>query len=447
MRGRVGPIVAARAATVAVALVAAVAAPAVARGDVDAVKAKAQEGFDRLAAKDYGAAREALEAAVADADKALKSAAKGPGERSVLLYTRSTCQVKLRRFGEARAGYQEILETEPDFAGAFLPNFPDVRIELARIAFLFGDDEAIEPLLAKSAGGLYADTLRELVTGGPRAEGGVGKTPGGGYVLVTDVGAGGKVDKKSGMLATWLEMATMLDLVRKAFATYFPGSKAGEVVSRVYVFADKAAFDAFAKKTGGATSEKAFGYYDPDFKVIAIHEAGGDKVGSLGKDAWDTLLHEAVHQFIDMNVLGAPRWFHEGMAEYFGPSTITVARKKKVLQFGINPRLVDMDYILNPKKYAEPEKAPKPKPLERLLTGAAPWEGSEADYAQAWSVIHYLAQGVKGGDKIIANLWKELQKGAKPGEAAKKAFKKVKWAKLEAGWRDYVTKLAEQHKR
>lgn len=395
-----------------------------------------------------GQARPLIEAVIKDTTEQLEGLPEGPGEASDLLYLRATARVLLRQHAHAAQDLKDLVKREPDFARESVRGYPDVRVELARLAFFTGDDEQTRAWLADSRRGSFADILDTLMAG-ISAEGGSGRTPGGGFHLYTDVNAGGQRDRKTGKLAAWSEIAATLDLTRQAYGKVFGKVRGGDdVVHRVYVFADRQKFDAFAKQTGGATSEKASGYYDPDFKVIVAFEAGqGERLGCLTADTWDTLLHEAIHQFIDHHLMGAPLWFHEGVAEYFGPSRITVSRRRKTLEIRVNPRLADMDYMLRPQNYQDPQGAPKPRPLQVLLLDPSSWQGTPGDYAQAWSVVYYLTHGIRGGQKRLATLFKELQAGRPPRAALEKAWKGTKWAAFEAGWKTFITHLADEQGR
>lgn len=418
------------------------------RESIHALCQQLNAAIDHLDQSRPGQARSALESVIAAIEEQSAGLPKGPGEASDLLYLSATAHVLLRHHAAAARDLKALLKREPDFARESVRGYPDVRVELARLAFFAGDDAQTRAWLADSRRGSFADMLDTLMAG-ISADGGSGRTPGGGFQLYTDVGAGGPRHGKTGKLAAWGEIAATLDAARQAYRKVFGTVNGGDhVVHRVYVFAQRQKFDAFSKLIGGATSEKASGYYDPDFKVIVAFEAGqGERLGCLSADTWDTLLHEAIHQFIDHHLMGAPLWFHEGVAEYFGPSRITVSRRRKTLEIRVNPRLADMDYMLRPQNYQDPEAAPRPRPLKVLLLDPGSWQGTPGDYAQAWSVVYYLSHGVRGGQKRLATLFKELQAGRPPRAALQKAWKGIRWPAFEAGWKQWITQLADEQGR
>ena len=64
------------------------------------------------------------------------------------------------------------------------------------------------------------------------------------------------------------------------------------------------------------------------------------------------------------------------------------------------------------------------------------------NYAQAWSVVHFLLQGMgKKGKKAAKSYFLALKAGKTRAEAFEESFGKLNLDKVDMAWRRYVTRL------
>lgn len=162
-------------------------------------------------------------------------------------------------------------------------------------------------------------------------------------------------------------------------------------------------------------------------RLMAI--AGADTNGST----WHTVQHEGFHQFAHAVIRGElPPWVNEGIAEYFGESLFTgdgfvtgiippfrLKRVKAEIQSGHLKSLKDM-----------------------MLLSHQQWnsEMQIENYDQAWSMVHFLAQGEDGRyQDAFVNFMKLIGKGTPWPQAWLQTFGSA--ADFEKHWKDYWLNL------
>ncbi|MHC4909835.1 MAG: DUF1570 domain-containing protein [Planctomycetota bacterium] len=151
--------------------------------------------------------------------------------------------------------------------------------------------------------------------------------------------------------------------------------------------------------------------------------------------------HEGFHQFAYSRFGNdLPIWVNEGMAEFFGESILVGDR---LILGQSTPRLVDRvrDAIENGESIG----------FERMLTmdserwGSALRDGTAAlQYAQAWSMVHFLVYGSNGRYQgAFEQYLRLLNQGVRSAEAFSRAFgtgpsRSVLMARFEQRWKDYA---------
>lgn len=151
------------------------------------------------------------------------------------------------------------------------------------------------------------------------------------------------------------------------------GGEAKDAAFAARVFADPDAFRLFAARRGAANAES---FYDPRIAelVICLEPERGDD--------WlrRTLAHEFAHAYMDrVWDCRGPLWFAEGMAEYFSGFTV---REGRAVPGAVDRRallLLRLDGTMPLEKYFA------------LGRGEMYGVGFAKLYAQAWSLVHYLA--------------------------------------------------------
>jgi hypothetical protein len=243
----------------------------------------------------------------------------------------------------------------------------------------------------------------------------------------------------------------LMETMHSAYSKVFPFKKNSKVIYRVYIFSATQRFNAFSKQLGGPGEGPSAGYFLPSTRALVINaDARGSETNKYGfsADAIDTILHEGFHQFIHMFIPHLPMWFDEGLAEYFGPSRFIGKGKLKigvVLKHDKGGFETRFEVI----KGAIEEGIPlAPWSLKKFMSednkDFTSGDRSQVNYAQAWSLIHFLFHSKsfgKKGKKLIKQYFKILRTGKSPAEAHKETFAKLNLEKLEMAWKQYVLNL------
>jgi hypothetical protein len=333
-------------------------------------------------------------------------------------------------------------------------------------ALYLGRLDVVRELLAA---GTVEDACLKLIVDGPfksrypnAADALEARTDDGHYRVVTDIGLTradltGLEEKLAGeqdadQRTKLLEKARrqhrglheLCEIMQKAYKAYdkvFGPDRPGEVVPTVIVFSDRVQFDALSSRLGVGSTENTLGYYWPPYRVLVFYDQdegqrrGG---GAVSKSTLEVLLHETFHQWLDLYVDDAPRWFDEGMAEYFGISELT----RTELRYGVVPTTHPsrLDNI----RGAFVGDYPPPLPLPQLITAdyRTFMRPSQAaiNYAQAWSFVHYLGSS-PGGQRVLREYFQALRDGLELHDAYERVFGPLDMAAMEKEWRAYVGRL------
>jgi tetratricopeptide (TPR) repeat protein len=151
-----------------------------------------------------------------------------------------------------------------------------------------------------------------------------------------------------------------------------------------------------------------------------MYQPGQDKdyvvlrVDSEGDNPFHTLYHEYTHALLRLNFSNLPIWLNEGLAEFFGNSTLG---DKQIKTGTIDPGHL---YLLNQSKLI---------PIETLLEvdHNSPYynETNRASifYAESWAVVHYLMMDNDARQKqLMKNFLTAWEKSGNQLDAAREAF-------------------------
>ncbi len=155
-----------------------------------------------------------------------------------------------------------------------------------------------------------------------------------------------------------------------------------------------------------------------------MYQPGQDKdyvvlrVDSEGDNPFHTLYHEYTHALLRLNFSNLPIWLNEGLAEFFGNSTLG---DKEIKTGTIDPGHL---YLLNQSKVI---------PIETLLEidHNSPYynETNRASvfYAESWVVVHYLMMDNDARQKqLMKNFLSAWQNSGNQLDAARAAFGDLK---------------------
>jgi hypothetical protein len=233
------------------------------------------------------------------------------------------------------------------------------------------------------------------------------------------------------------ELAAVMDKAYSAYDKLFAVTRESEIIPTVFVFANREGFDRFSEKLMSGTAESTLGYYLPYYRIFVFYNlgGGGPRGRMLSEDTMKVLLHETFHQWVHLYVDGAPHWFNEGMAEYFGIWKMT----PKEYRYGLLPRKTP-SRLSNIRSALRGEIA-SPMPLDVLLqadgaTFMSP-DSAATNYAASWSFVHFLASS-NGGQKRLRAYYQALRKGLNREQAYDEVFGALDIAALEKEWIAYV---------
>jgi tetratricopeptide (TPR) repeat protein len=155
-----------------------------------------------------------------------------------------------------------------------------------------------------------------------------------------------------------------------------------------------------------------------------LYQPGEDKdyvimrLDSEGENPFHTLYHEYTHALMRLNFTGLPLWLDEGMAEFFGNSTLGGNESKTGT---IDPGHL---YLLQQSKLI---------PIDTLLEvdHQSPYynENNRASvfYAESWALVHYLMMDRDARQQqLLKNFLAAWQKSGSQAQAAQEAFGDLK---------------------
>lgn len=155
-----------------------------------------------------------------------------------------------------------------------------------------------------------------------------------------------------------------------------------------------------------------------------IYQQGEDKdyvllrLDTEGENPYHTLYHEYTHALLRLNFRGLPIWLNEGLAEFFGNSTLG---DKEVKTGTIDSGHL---YLLNQSKLI---------PIETLLEVGhnSPYynekDRASVFYAESWALVHFLMMNPEARQKqLMKNFFAAYEKSGDQVEAARESFGDLK---------------------
>lgn len=151
--------------------------------------------------------------------------------------------------------------------------------------------------------------------------------------------------------------------------------------------------------------------------------------------------HEGFHQYLDYFVAGAPHWFNEGQAEYFGASAYDEPRRK-VKPGQSNPwrigglqalqaagRIPDAKWLMQADAQTFMRTRPDPRYGKEGRTTAG------EHYVVAWALVHFCLEGDGGRwQKNFLGYFKALCDGLPHDEAFEKAWGRVQFDRFQVAF-------------
>jgi hypothetical protein len=368
------------------------------------------------------------------------AAAKGLEQDSTLLALRGQALIELRRFAEAKAALEKV---DPAASVA-----SDALVLRARIEFFYGRDERATALLAQAASTTQrAKALSALIEGPFAARWGEAasacrvRSKEGHYLVATDMGM--KAGQAAGEpLPAATLMAETMELAYKAYGKVFELPRDDGLLRRVYVFEHREDFLAYAERLKGPNSlpPGSLGGFDSKTRALVVDGTPDRRDRNelpIPDMTLRAILHEGCHQFHDEVIPGMPSWFDEGLAEYFTASRLV---KNELRVGGVDPaRFKNLLELLD--GTAGSELLPLWRFLDLDRKGFFEPSRIQANYAEAWGVVHFLLSSEKG-KKLLRAFAGALRDGRGAKAAVSEAFGREDLAAMDKEWRAHVRGLA-----
>ncbi len=232
-----------------------------------------------------------------------------------------------------------------------------------------------------------------------------------------------------GVKAKAVSYAERLEATRKWFAELVPGNRTRAEKPAMFIFATSEGYYVYADFSLANRMEHSVGCYVPEVRQLLFFE------DSSAADTIETMTHESFHEYLDGLVSGAPPWLNEGMAEYAACAKVEAGR---VTGVGVLPgRLAQLQGVLK-RGDAVLTFAQIMRESPQQFYGIAP----QLQYAQAWSMIHFLRHFEEGKyQPVLGKYLGLLVDGTSGDEAYEETFAREDLKQLQDQWKNYVMGL------
>ena len=249
------------------------------------------------------------------------------------------------------------------------------------------------------------------------------------FVLLTDA------DPRRGV-----EIAYNLELFRNTFALLSPGLELRSAVPTTLIaFRDAGAYAPYKSHpdSGGSVLLGQF-LIHPDRNFLTF-DASARLAERGGVHEFAVIYHEFVHYLVAHNFHNVPRWFHEGLAEYYS----TFALEGERIHVG-RPVERHLRWLRFDNEERRERSLSHDFSLRAVLTGESGHHGHRAGgfYALSWALVHHLLSG--GPERLdrMADFLVRLRDDEDPDQAFESAFD-VQLDDLEETLRAYAYRYSD----
>ncbi|MAG58276.1 MAG: hypothetical protein CMJ83_18470 [Planctomycetes bacterium] len=213
------------------------------------------------------------------------------------------------------------------------------------------------------------------------------------YEVVSDI------DKQ-----TCQEASKILEESYLAFSTYLERVKGlPRQRFRVFLFAGSRGYKRYCSDLWGVAPNHTAGLYTPRLKQLLIWNLPNREA------MMRTVRHEGFHQYLDRLMRDPPRWFNEGMAEYWESARLVNGRWR------IGQKRDDHLQTLG-KAGVMPLKGFLYRDDRTFMIRAG------VHYAQSWAFIHFLRHADTAPKGLFDELWSSFKKGPNARAAMDRVF-------------------------
>ncbi len=204
----------------------------------------------------------------------------------------------------------------------------------------------------------------------------------------------------------------------------------------LYLFATPEAYVAFMASKGiNAQNTGGMFFVMPQAQGLAAFTAGQSRTR-----LYHTLQHEGFHQFAYLRISPElPIWANEGLAEYFGDALLI--RRRFVLGQVDPLRLQHVRQAIENQQAIPFATMIHMTPREWSANVQAGGDAGHLQYAQAWSMVHFLVHARPAYQKAFMAYLTNIHRGVPSGRAFEQAFGSSDYRSFQQAWLQYVADL------
>ncbi|MDH3590917.1 MAG: DUF1570 domain-containing protein, partial [Planctomycetota bacterium] len=212
-------------------------------------------------------------------------------------------------------------------------------------------------------------------------------------------------------------------LLERAYAAYV--RDLGKVADRdkrrfpVYLFRGRGGFGDYCKDLFGVVpSRNSAGLYHLTLKQLLIWNL------PEREQMLQTVRHEGFHQYLDRVMRNVPRWFNEGLAEYYETAGYRDGKWQSGGLRGSHLKIVRKHRI----------------PLRQFLFlgPRAFMARAQQNYAQAWAFVYFLRHTTPARAELFKKFWNAYKTIGSPSGATKRALEGHDLDELDRAFRRWV---------
>jgi hypothetical protein len=224
--------------------------------------------------------------------------------------------------------------------------------------------------------------------------------------------------------------AAHLEAARAWFPTLISGSPPPSKRTEVLVFSDEEAYHDYADNDPLAQMNETAGIFLHDRHQIVLHQAWSPEF------TLETLVHEAMHEYVSAVGAQVPTWLNEGIADY---AAGILVKDGRVVESGrvLSGQLDELKSAIR-EGWAGMPFGTMLKEDQKEFYGVM----RSLQYRQAWSMVHFFRHSAVGKYAALFDLYlREVAKGVPPAKAFTLAFSGRDLETLQHEWLDYVREL------
>ncbi|MEZ5962312.1 MAG: DUF1570 domain-containing protein [Planctomycetota bacterium] len=220
---------------------------------------------------------------------------------------------------------------------------------------------------------------------------------------------------------TCIEVASTLEESLATLCAELGGELDQFGVGRVFVFAGESSYTAYLDEVSGTVPIHTSGLYSRALRQLLLWQTP-DRKRML-----QTARHEGVHQYLDRVMPEPPRWFDEGLAQYYEMRTARGTRVGAALWRATMLRRM---------------AGRRPVPLAEFLRWSAAefYAQPELAYGQSWALVSMLRDGTHGQRALLDEVFAGFAQGRSLADTMASTLTPACLRELDAALGDWLGK-------